>query len=247
MRNRLIPIVLVALIAPSTAAFGEAAIETKADSLMKAMTKELESAQSLAFTAETTVDEVFASGQKVQRGALVSVLVRRPDRVFAVRDGDTGIRKFAFDGKTITVHDPELDLFATAEAPGTIEDALAHLREEYDLILPLGDLIQSGLYEEIRPRVTSGRYLGRHRVDRVPCHHLAFTMDNADFQIWIEDGEMALPRKIVITYKNVPQSPQFTAVIGEWRLGDRISDEALQLVVPAGASRIEIRGKENQQ
>lgn len=238
------PLVLIMLF--SLPLFADAPIEPEADTLLKRMAALLESAPSIVFTAETTVDEVLASGQKLQRGALVTALVRRPDRVLAVRDGDLGVRKFSYDGKTITVYDPELDLFATAEVPGTIDDALAHLREKYALILPLGDLIQSGLYEELHPRLTSGRYLGRHRVGRTPCHHLAFTAEAADFQIWIEDGEQPLPRKIVITYKNVPGAPQFTAVIGEWHLSDDIPDASLKLDIPESASRIEILTQENQ-
>jgi hypothetical protein len=219
-------------------------IDEKADTLMLRMSKALEGADTLAFTAETTVDEVLASGQKLQRGALVSALVRRPDRVIATRDGDLGVRKFSYDGKAITVFDPGLGLYATAEVEGSIDDVLAYLREKYDLVLPLGDLIQGGLYEELRPRVTSGRYLGRHRVGRTPCHHVAYTMENVDWQVWVEDGPIPLPRKIVITYKTLPQAPQFTAIIGEWQLSGDMPDSAFELQLPEDASRIEIMARE---
>jgi hypothetical protein len=233
-----------AALAITIPAAAESAIDPKADSLMKSMTKALDTASTLAFTAETTIDEVTASGQKLQRGALVSALVRRPSHVLAIRDGDTGVRKFAYDGRTLKVLDPLLGLYATAEVAGTIDDALAYLREKYDMVLPLGDLISSGFYDEVRPRVTSGRYLGRHRVGRVPCHHLAYTMETVDWQVWIEDGPKPLPRKIVITYKTAPGSPQFSAVIGEWILSEPLPDKLLELAIPSDASRIEILGKE---
>lgn len=242
MRRTLAVVAIVGLTI-SQSLFADAAIDEQADSLMRKMSRTLQEASTLAFSAETTVDEVLVSGQKLQRGALVSALVKRPSRVLAIRDGDMGVRKFSYDGRTITVFDPGLGLFATAEVPGSIDDALAHLREKYDLILPLGDLIQGGFYEEIRPRVTSGRYLGRHRVGRTPCHHLAYTMPNVDWQIWMEEGT-TLPRKIVITYKTLPGSPQFTAVIGEWQLSEPLPDEAFRMEIPDDASRIEIMAKE---
>lgn len=234
--------IIVAAIAVTIPAFAQPAIDAKADSVMKSMSKQLDAATTMAFTAETTVDEVLASGQKLQRGALVSVLFRRPDRVLAVRDGDTGVRKFAYDGKTITVFDPPLGLYASAEVTGAIDDALDLMKEKYDLVLPLGNLLRKGFYEEVKGRVTSGRYVGLHRVGRVSCHHLAFTSDEVDWQVWVEESSK-LPRKIVVTYKTIHGSPQFSATIGEWRLSETLPDKAFDLGIPPDASRIEIAGK----
>ena len=247
VRVKRIIIFLALASAIAVSGFAQSPVEPRADTIMKAMSKQLDGASTLAFSAETTMDEVTASGQKLQRGALVSVLVRRPDRVFAVRDGDMGVRKFSYDGKMIKVYDPALGLYASADVSGRIDEALDYLRQKYDIVLPLGNLVRSGFYQQVLPMVTSGRYVGLHRVGRTFCHHLAFTTEEVDWQVWVEDGPKPLPRKIVVTYKSISGAPQFTAVIGEWRLSEPISDKAFDLAIPADASRIEILGKDGEQ
>ena len=58
----------------------------------------------------------------------------------------------------------------------------------------------------------------------VNCHHLAFTQENVDWQVWIQDGPQPFIRKFVITHKNEPGAPEFTALITHWDLTQRIAD-----------------------
>jgi hypothetical protein len=62
-----------------------------------------------------------------------------------------------------------------------------------------------------------------------------------DWQIWIEDGKQLVPRKIVITYKTMPGSPQFTAVLSEWDLKTRLPESIFTADIPAdqGITKIE--------
>jgi len=76
-------------------------------------------------------------------------------------------------------------------------------------------------------RVENGRYFGVDSVLGYNCHHLAFTQDNIDWQVWIEDGPLPLIRKFVITHKNEPGEPEFTALIKSWDFSDRIADSDL--------------------
>ena len=52
------------------------------------------------------------------------------------------------------------------------------------------------------------------------CHHLAFAQEHVDWQVWIEDGAQPLVRKFVITYKDEPGAPQYTAIFFDWKLND---------------------------
>ena len=74
----------------------------------------------------------------------------------------------------------------------------------------------------------------------VPCEHLAFTQGNIDWQLWIEDGPRPVPRKFVITYKDEPDSPQFTAVFSNWDFTTELPDFLFTFEPPTGASRIKV-------
>jgi hypothetical protein len=232
---------LIASAAIAVPAFAgdDGAIAPRAEEILRAVTGALASAQSLSFRAEVTVDEVAGTGQKLQRGGVVDVSVRRPDRVYADHDGDRFHRKFVYDGKTMTILDVGPNLYASFDAPPTIDAMLAFARQKFGVMLPLGEVIVAKPIEAMLPNIESGLYLGTARVGGVTCHHLAFTQAAVDWQIWVEDGPKPLLRKFVVNYKTQPQSPEFTAVFTKWDLATPLADGAFKLELPKDASKID--------
>ena len=47
---------------------------------------------------------------------------------------------------------------------------------------------------------------------------------NVTIPAGIEDGKQMVPRKLTITYKNEPESPQYIAVLSEWDLDARLPE-----------------------
>jgi hypothetical protein len=82
--------------------------------------------------------------------------------------------------------------------------------------------------------------LGTVTVLGVSCQHLAFTQANIDWQVWIEDGPMPTPKKIVITYKDEEGSPQYTALFSKWDFDTKLPDFVFSFDPPAGAQKIDI-------
>ena len=68
--------------------------------------------------------------------------------------------------------------------------------------------------------------------------------ENVDWQVWVEDGPQPLIRKFIITYKNEPGVPEFTALITRWNVTDRIADSDFMFQRPTGATLIEMRPDE---
>ena len=81
--------------------------------------------------------------------------------------------------------------------------------------------------------------MGRDRVDGTPCHHIALTRSDIDWQLWIEDSERKLPRKLTITYKSLPGSPQYTAILSDWNFTPAVNERSFVFHPPEGADRIE--------
>ena len=125
--------------------------------------------------------------------------------------------------------------------PAVIDDALDHLMEKYGFSPPLVDFIYQDPYNTLIENVEFGFYVGLHNVDGIRCHHLAFVQKNIDWQIWIEDGKQMVPRKLVITYHNEPESPQYIAVLSDWDLDARLSDTLFNndLISTANLEKIE--------
>ena len=122
------------------------------------------------------------------------------------------------------------------EGKGKIVDFLT---EEYDMHLPLADLLSDDPWSVFSERVTGGFTVGASEVEGHACTHLAFTQDNVDWQIWIDAGETPTPRKLVITYKQMPSFPEYEVVLDLRPLD--VTDEALfRFAAPDGYEKIEV-------
>lgn len=236
----LLVLLAVLLTAPSTSLGQDTAgLDPRVDAILKQMGAYLAEAEALSFHADITTDEVLASGQMLQYGRSINVLMRRPDGIRAFVEGDQIHKRFWYDGQHITLLDTQENLYATAEAPAGIDAALDFAMEQFGVSVPLADFVFSDPYASLTEHVTSGFYVGLHVVDGVRTHHLALIQEEIDWQIWIEDGPQFVPRKLVITYKNLPGSPQFTALLSGWKVDLRLPDMLFTFEPPQGAEAID--------
>lgn len=215
-------------------------VDPKADQVLQRMSQYLISARQFKFEACKTIDVVLDSGQMIQLSDTTRVSVSRPDKILAQSTGDTNNEHVWYDGKNLSILSPEQNNYATVDVPNTIDEMMDYVVEKYGAAVPLADLVVSDPYKSATQRVRSGQYLGLHYVRDLKCHHLAFRQDNVDWQIWIEAGDNPLPRKLVITYKELPGHPQFTAVFDKWDMSAGLSNNLFTFKAPLKGKRIEM-------
>ncbi len=215
------------------------AIEPKADKILRQMSKHMGSLEQFTFHTENTADLMLQSGQKLQVSSAVDLYVRRPDKLRADLNGDIRRQQFFYDGNSITLFGKRVNYYATAKAPASIEAALDHAMKSFKLVAPLSDIVYRNSYEILTANVISGIYAGLHNVHGIESHHLLFTQEDIDWQIWIENSETPLPRKIIITEKWVTGSPQFTALLTDWDVSPKLEDSLFTFVPPDNAEKIE--------
>ncbi|MGC9967210.1 MAG: DUF2092 domain-containing protein [Syntrophobacteraceae bacterium] len=181
--------------------------------MLKQMCDYLKSHKSFTFRAEVTDDRVYNGGKKLQYAFDLDGYVRRPDKLRIRAEGDLESKDFYYDGKTITLYEKLYNVYAVTPASGDIDKALDKAVKDYGLRVALADLTYNGAYELMSKNLTSSLYVGPGRVRGVQCHHLAFDRPDIQFQVWIEAGDRPLLRKLLITQKTLPDSPQWTAYI----------------------------------
>jgi len=214
-------------------------VEPRAEQELKKMGEFLAKLPHFALEAEETFDELPDGQLRRQLTNVRRVAVERPNHVAADATGDTLNRAAWYDGRTVTVLDKEHNVYATIEAPGTIDATFDKLTDEYGVVLPLADLLYSDPYAVLMAGVTYGRYLGIHQAAGVDCHHLAFSQDTIEWQIWIDAGEKPLPRKLVISYVQEPGEPQYSAVMRRWTLDAAVPEGLFTFEAPEGAKKID--------
>ncbi len=197
-------------------------------------------------TAEIWREHVNDAGEKLQFTRVVEMEVKRPNRLHVEIEAPHDQRGFWYDGKSLTILERKQNLFSISEMPSKMDAALDKAHDDFGMDLPLIDLAVRDPYANAMAKVKTGRYFGVGPALGFSCHHLAFTQDNVDWQVWIDDGPQPLIRKFVITHKNEPGAPEFTALIRSWNLSDRIADSAFAFVPPRGSCKIPMRKDEAQ-
>jgi hypothetical protein len=238
-----IPIALAATVAGvSPAAEQErpaAVIDARTDQILRQMSDYLAKSPHFTFEADMAMDEVLPSGQKLQHQAATSIALSRPDGLYVEQSGPLGSRIFWYDGKRVTLFDPQTGFYAEAPAPATVGAMLAGLFAQLGFVPPLSDLLVDDPYNTVQDKVDIGIYVGRSEIDGVPVQHLAFVQETVDWQIWVEDGAAWVPRKFLINYKIRPGEPQYSATLKNWDFATPISPALFRAELPPDATRIE--------
>jgi len=228
-----------ALAAFSVAVHAQSAgIAPEAQRLLKASTDFLASQNQFSLKARNSLEVVLFSGQKIQFNHEASQSVQRPNKLRAERTGDLVEQLFIYDGKSLTLYNPGDATYATVPAPATIEAMLDYARTSLDIIAPAGDLIYKDAYQILMDGVDSAFVVGKAVIEGVRCDHLAFRTSVVDWQIWIQEGAQPLPRKLVITSRDVFNAPQFSITITKWDLQPRFDDKTFTFTPPSGARTV---------
>ncbi len=214
-------------------------IDPEATRLLKRMSDYMAALPAFSADSENTLEAVLESGQRIQFDMSTRTLLRRPDNLRVERNADIVQQVFYYNGKTLTLYNPSDKFYATASAPDTIDAALDFARSVLDVIAPASDLMYQDSYSRLMADVTSAIVVGKAAIGGVKCNHLAFSGPQVDFQIWIAEGDRPLPRKYVITTKDVKGWPQYSVVLSNWNLAPNVSESQFNFVPPQGARKIE--------
>jgi hypothetical protein len=208
---------------------------------LTAMCGVLKSRPAFSFTAEVSAEHVYPNGQTIQITRIVKMAVKRPDKLYARITGDERDRLFVYDGKTVAVADFDRGVYAIADAPATIDAMLDMLTQKYGINAPLSDLLYADPCATMLQDVRTGDCVGSHLAAGKTCDHLAFAQKDADWQLWVEKGKTPLPRKLVITDKEVMGWPQFAATFTDWDLNPRLPAGLFAFSPEKDARRIDFR------
>ena len=205
------------------------------------MSAYLHTLQAFQIESQTSREVVLDDGQKVSSDGTVDLLVARPNRLRAEISSDVQHRMFFYDGKTFTMWARRLNYYATVPAPATLADLVDQLQDKYDIELPLADSFYWGTDKSKSGDVTAAMDVGPSAVEGETCEHFAFRQPGVDWQLWVQNGDYPLPRKLVVTTLTDEARPQYTSVM-TWNLAPSFDDDAFDFSAPSDAHQIDLRG-----
>jgi len=223
----------------STDALAQApAVDPAAVQKMKRMSDFLEAQQQFSVETQSIVEEIGFSGHRVDYDLTANVVVKRPNKLSAVRTGELMNEHLFYDGKTLTLYRPADKTYASATAPDTIERMIDFARETVGILLPAADLVYRGAYPLMMQDVSLAAVVGKATIGGVSCDHLLFSRPGVDFQIWIAAGEKPWPCKYVVTETDTPTKLSITTFLSGWNFSPVVQDAKFTFVPPKDARAI---------
>jgi len=236
----LLPAFLVSSLAVSSPAAAQAeGVDPDAARLLKRMTDFVGGEERFNLETVNTVEVVLENGQKVQFTGGASTTVQRPDKLYSERTSDVMRQVLYYDGKYVTLVNPDDGIYATVPAPAALDGMLDFAREVLDIVAPAGDLITLDAYGRLMSDTRSGFVVGKSYVAGVRCDHLAFRGYGVDWQVWIEDGDRPVPRKFVITTLDIDQAPQAEVLVTRWTSSPAIKAGQFEFTPTAGMLQVD--------
>jgi len=192
------------------AATEEPVLSEDAAKIMARMTDFISAAPAFSLLADTGYEVVQKNGHVLEFGSQLTLAIQRPSKAigrFDSRDG--GSSTTVLDGEAIWVYIAKDNIYDTTSQPGDIDVSLDFLARQLGIPLQLRDFFSKDLTASLGSAVQSGYYVGESMISGVMCDHLALRGDKEDVQVWVAQGDEPVPRRIVITYRQIEGQPQF--------------------------------------
>ena len=199
-------------------------------------------AQQFSFQAHTLRAYAGPNGELLHIAHAIKATIRRPDRVLVESTGDDGSAKLMYDGKTLVVYNAVQKQYAKVPAPDTIQGMLDVMTEKMGIDFPLADLLSDDPETSMIAGVTSGGQVGMATIDGVECRHLFFLQPpDVELELWLENNDKALPRRVFVTYTSLPGRPTFIAELSDWNLAVHPADAEFVFQPPAGVTEVQMK------
>ena len=225
--------------APHARAQGPA-VEPEAVAALQRMGQTLKMLRTFSVQGAASSEEVLPQGMKVRHDKVSTLEVSAPDRVRAEQTGSSGWnRQVVYDGKTVSILSKSAGYYAQVPATGTVFQLAGRIESDYQLDLPLLDLFAWADDAAQRPQLQMAYVVGYATVRGTPCDQYAYRQDGTEWQVWIQRGPQALPRRLVVTSTRSDARPQVVEDY-DWTLNPPVSADAFDFRPPPGAISVPI-------
>ena len=232
-------LVLFAVI--STTAFAQFAPghrDAEAIRVLSSMDGYTESMERFAVHIESYADAVIGTSMVISNPSSSEILVDRSGSLrSSTNDGAHTSVIYIHDGE-LTLYSNKDNVYAKAEVPEELEEALMFALTEFEVETPLLDLLLLNSLDHFVSDIESVIYVtDKSPIRGVDCHHIVVSGPHIDLQIWVEEGANPVPRKTVMTLKADLGRPRHE-VFMDWSAADPDSSD-FEFKAPSGAIEID--------
>jgi hypothetical protein len=150
---------------------GDQGISPETNSILMSMSSYMAKLDSFSLKADIDLGIVTSNGQKIQLSSFATLLMERSSKLYITRKGMVADAQFIYDGKILTLHGKNFNIYSQTKIPGTIDDAFRGYESVSGISAP-------GLMKDAQARIgrplTPGSFAGvARRTTRRVCDQWA--------------------------------------------------------------------------
>ena len=228
----------------AAASAGESQKDSKALDVLNAMAAYTGSVDQFAIKGEVFADARLDAGLIVSNPTEIVIKIDRPGSLFLQSFDGLNTKKIYIHKGKLTLFNTETNFFAQAQVPEAIKEAMQFAIDEFDLEMPLAELLFANSAIALLTGQDTVLYLtDKSRVSGVDCHHIAIRGKEIDLQLWVEEGEQPTVRKMSMSMKWEGGSPRTIALMNLSKT-DGLDSKTFEFKPPEGAQEIRFFGSE---
>ncbi|MCC6136239.1 MAG: DUF2092 domain-containing protein [Gammaproteobacteria bacterium] len=225
---------------PAPATTSTRVMEQGALDLVKKMSAKLASTHEFVVRTRSSTEAPGGTGQFLTFFTESVVAVKRPNKLSAEIRGDAPPFDFYFNGEKMTAYEPTHKLYATTDAPKTLDELVPFAAKTAGILLPFEDILYNDPYAVLTQDITSAFYAGYSVIRGERCEHVALAAPGIAGEIWI-NAKTDLPCLIAGALLDVQGAPRFTVEFYDWKLKPKLHDELFTFAKPKGAEPMDFR------
>src|SRR5206468_8968017 len=154
-----------------------------------------------------------------------------------------GCTKILFDDKNAVIYSGAEKKYAIVPVPRrNLQAMMAEIVGRLGVDFPIADFLTEAPNKAFLTGVTSGRVVNTVTIDGSPYLHLFFFQPpGIDLELWLEKSEQALPRRLIVTYRDLPGQPNFIAEFSDWDFNVHPSDADFTFQPPPDAVQVQLK------
>jgi len=239
-RLSIIALLMAALFTSTVQASGQdSQRDEQAVSALKAMSAYLADLKSFTVTGVALEDHQLEAGLMATYPTEIELNVKRPGSLHLKQfDGESTRELYIHEG-SLTLYESAKGYYASTSVPAGLDAGMEYALEKLGIDAPLMDLVYQDSFTRLAGTTDPVLYLtGKSRVDGIDCHQLAIRVEDVDVQLWVQEGDSPLPRRMIITAKWEAGSPRFNGHMN-WNTQPDFAEGTFEFAPPADAVQIQ--------
>src|SRR5206468_1011402 len=133
--------------------------------------------------------------------------------------------------------------YASIPVPeGTIEAMMKEAMGRLGVDFPLADFLTEAPDKAFLTGISSGRVVDTVTIDGSPYLHLFFAQPpGIELELWLAKNDQSPPKRLIVTYRNLPGQPNFTAEFSDWNFNIHPSDADFAFQPPSDVTQVELK------